>query len=241
MDARKIALAVSLLVPLAACGGKKGGPGPSEDAGGIVDAGSDAAVDAGPADDAGGHEDAGNAVPCSSEDDCTGATAHCDSAKGICVGCAGDDDCRGKTLCDTKTGICRDCVTNDDCGGGAPICDAVSGQCTDVCDTNADCVATGGPHTCDTDRHVCVDCIGPNDPCRFCELVTFSCVGCLVDGDCPPGDPFCGPSYECTGSCATDDDCPSDLFCDLASERCVECAKNAHCPGEVCQRDYTCG
>jgi len=179
--------------------------------------------------------------PCSSEDDCGSATAHCDMDSGRCRGCASDDDCRGELLCDTASGICRDCVDDGDCDGERPICDRVSGQCSAECTTNDDCPSGDGPQMCDTSRGRCVDCIGNGMPCEFCELVTFSCVGCLTDDDCPNDEPFCGPSHECSPECAGDGDCSGDLVCDPMSSRCVECATNADCPGEVCQRDYTCG
>jgi hypothetical protein len=103
-------------------------------------------------------------------------------------------------------------------------------------------VGTGGPDACDVERGVCVDCTGPGQPCPFCELDTYSCVGCLVDADCPSDQPTCGPSYECSAVCESDEDCAADdLFCDPATQLCVECWKNAHCPGETCQRDFTCG
>jgi hypothetical protein len=178
--------------------------------------------------------------PCASEDDCTGDLAHCDLEHGVCTGCTTDEDCRGETLCDTATGICRDCVDDDDCDPEAPTCDAVSGQCTAVCESDQDCSGTGGPDKCDTDRGVCVDCVGNGQDCTFCELETYSCVGCLSDEDCPMNAPFCGPSLECSPACTSDDEC-GDLFCDPTSERCVECWLNQHCPGEICQANYTCG
>jgi Cys-rich repeat protein len=179
--------------------------------------------------------------PCSSEDDCGAATAHCDMDSGRCTGCTTDDDCRGELLCDTATGICRDCVDDGDCDGDRPTCDRVSGQCSAECTSDADCAANDGPHTCDTTRGRCVDCIGNGMPCEFCELETYSCVGCLTDDDCSSDEPYCGPSHECSPECADDGDCSNDLVCDAATSRCVECATNADCPGEVCQRDYTCG
>ena len=181
------------------------------------------------------------ATSCTSEDDCTGAKSHCDTARGTCTGCTNDDDCRGPLKCDTATGICKDCVGAADCRPSAPVCDSVSGQCTANCSADADCAATGGPSKCDRARGVCVDCIGPNQPCRFCELETFSCVGCLTDADCPASAPFCGPALECSPNCTSDDDCPGDLHCDPKTSRCLECATNAHCPGEVCQPNFTCG
>ncbi len=143
--------------------------------------------------------------------------------------------------CEVATGICRDCVTNDHCGGPVPVCDATSGQCTTTCAQTQECFGTGGPNICDTGRGVCVDCSASGNLCQYCETETFSCVGCLLDADCPPSSPFCGPSFECTPSCMGDGDCPSGLFCEPGSSRCVECAKNLHCPGEVCQGDFTCG
>jgi len=185
----------------------------------------------------------GAGVRCSSEDDCAAATPHCDMATGTCTGCRSDDDCRGPLFCNTATGICRDCVSDAHCGGVRPICDAISGQCTASCSSDADCANTRGPTRCDTSpgRRVCVDCTGPNQPCAFCETVTFSCVGCLTDADCPATVPFCGPSKACSPACSSDDDCPGALFCDPKTARCLECVTNAHCPGEVCQTDYTCG
>ncbi len=180
-------------------------------------------------------------TPCTGEDDCFGDTSHCDVASGVCAGCAGDDDCRGSLKCDTAAGVCRDCVTDADCRPAAPVCDAVSGQCTAQCSTDVDCASTGGPSVCDTPRGVCVDCTGPGKPCAFCELDTYSCVGCLVDADCPPTFPLCGPAYECSSECHSDGDCPGELHCEPASLRCVECVTNLHCPGEICQASYTCG
>lgn len=229
----------------------------SEEKGGNADAGAEAAAGGqvgtggsgaggasqtgGAAQTGGASGDGGGATPCTSDDECFGATSHCDTANGVCVGCKSTADCLGSLKCDTATGICRDCVTNSDCPQNAPICDPVSQQCSAECTTNADCSGTGGPSTCDTTRGRCVDCIGNGMPCQFCELGTYSCVGCLVDADCPQSAPKCGPSYECTPACTTDNDCPAGLFCDTATQACVECVTNAHCGGETCQTNYTCG
>lgn len=192
--------------------------------------------------DSSGSTGAPQGPPCAAEDDCFGDTPHCDAALGVCVGCGNDDECRGETLCDVATGQCRDCVTDADCDPEAPICDFdVSGQCTASCTADADCANTGGPDKCDTTRGVCVDCTGNGQDCTFCELVTYSCVGCLVDGDCPPAAPLCSPSLECSPMCTADDNCPSNLVCDPDSLRCVECFANLHCPGEICQPNFTCG
>jgi hypothetical protein len=209
-----------------ACGDSDSGPATSGGgtAGTAQEGGAGAAGAAGAAGSAAGAAGAPDAS-CASEDDCFGATSHCDTAAGVCVGCSSDADCRGALKCDTATGVCRDCVTEAHCGGPRPICDAVSGQCTASCASTVDCLGTGGPMVCDTARGVCVDCIGSIGGCT-CELVTYSCVGCLEDADCPPGEPFCGPSHECSAACSSDAECSGGLFCDLASERCVECAKN---------------
>jgi len=223
--------------------------------GGLRDAGADgAAVGTGGTDGAGGESGAAGGAAgtpgsggtpstgaCTSDDECSGATSHCDTANGTCTGCASDADCLGSLHCDAPSGECRDCVTDDHCGGPVPVCDPVSRQCSKACTSDADCATTGGPMKCDTQRGRCVDCTGNGQPCPFCELDTYSCVGCLVDTDCPAARPFCGPSYECTGECNADSDCTGGLFCHIGLHRCVECATNAHCGGETCQVDFTCG
>lgn len=178
---------------------------------------------------------------CASEDDCFGPTPHCDTAKKTCVGCALDSDCRGGLFCDTKTGTCHDCVTDAHCSAPTPKCDSVSGQCTATCTADGDCASTLGKGKCDPTRHVCVDCIGNGMSCKFCETVTFSCVGCLKDADCPSSAPFCGPSLDCTAHCTSDSNCSGGLHCDPITTFCVECATNKHCPGHVCQPNHTCG
>jgi hypothetical protein len=192
-----------------------------------------------PADSSGG-TDTGEGPPCASPDECGGATPACDAEAGVCTGCTSDTEC-GEIFCDVATGICRDCVTDDHCEPNAPVCDPVSGQCTATCESSLDCVATGGPGVCNMELGVCTDCTGNGEQCSFCELETFSCVGCLEDTDCPPAAPFCGPSLECSPECSGDDDCPGGLFCDPATSRCVECVTNEHCPGEICQENLTCG
>ncbi len=214
-------------------GGSRGGSAGT----GATEAGVDAG---GGTSGAGGATDATADTPCTSDDECFGATSHCDVGAGVCTGCASDEDCRGELRCDTATGICRDCVTDAHCEDPRPICDAVSRQCTARCSTIGDCLGTGGPSVCDVDRGVCVDCV-PSALLCTCETETFSCVGCIEDADCPASAPYCGPSHECSPECDDDQGCPGGLRCDATSRRCVECAKNAHCPGETCQVDHTCG
>jgi Cys-rich repeat protein len=237
-----VSVALSLGLFLVACSDDDEAPGTGGGSGTAGSSGTTAGTN-GASGNAGSSGGTAGSARCGSEDDCSAALPHCDTASGACTGCRSDDDCRGALFCDTGNGICRDCVTNAHCGGTRPICDAISGQCTVQCTSDADCAATRGPSKCDTTagRGVCVDCIGPNQPCEFCETVTFSCVGCLVDGDCPASAPFCGPSKECSPACTSANDCPGQLFCDPKSSRCLECVTNAHCPGEVCQTDYTCG
>jgi hypothetical protein len=180
---------------------------------------------------------------CTSIDQCFGATPRCDPTTHACAGCQSDSDCRGALHCDPASHECRDCVTDQHCTDPAlPYCDPVSRQCSNHCTSDADCpTGAGVPHHCHPTLHVCVDCyLGPHCGAGFCETMTFSCVGCLKDGDCPSTAPMCGPSFTCTPSCTSTAMCPLGSVCDPAKGLCVECATNQDCPGGICQPSHTC-
>lgn len=180
-------------------------------------------------------------TPCTSGLQCTGSTPACDTMKGVCVGCRDDNDC-ASLVCDTKSGECRDCVTNMNCSNPLPVCDMTTRQCTATCMTDQDCPQGGStPHHCHPTLKVCVDCYqGSHCGTGFCETVTYSCVGCLKDANCPMMQ-TCGPSLECTPKCMTDQNCPNGLHCDTKASACVECVTNKDCPGGICQTNKTCG
>ena len=229
------------------CGGSSSQDAPATDSGAAADA--DAATADSPADTPGTESSDATpdtpAAPCTSIDDCAGATPRCDTARKACAGCLTDADCRGGLHCYAATGECRDCVTDAHCKAPTPYCDfASTRQCTTKCTKDSDCPGPTGslPSHCDKAAGVCVDCLlGSHCGGGFCELPTHSCVGCLKDTDCPKSDPRCGPSLECTPTCATETDCTGGLHCDLGAGACVECVVNKHCPGGMCQVDHTCG
>lgn len=219
--------------------GSGSGSSSGSSSGGDSSVGTSSSSSSGPPADSSGTDTGGDAA-CSTPDECGGATPACDAEAGTCTGCTSDDDC-GQIFCDVATGSCRDCVTEEHCEPNAPVCDPVSGQCTALCESNLDCATTGGPSVCNPELGVCTDCIGNGMPCQYCELDTYSCVGCLEDADCPVIAPFCGPSFECSDTCRTDDDCLGGLHCDPVTSLCAECVTNEHCPGEICQENLTCG
>ncbi len=178
---------------------------------------------------------------CTTYDDCGGAAVTCDITARTCSGCKTDADCRGGLKCETATGLCRDCVTDADCADPVPVCSRVSWNCTARCTKDADCPQGGYPNKCHTGMGICLDCTGNGMNCKYCELETYSCVGCLLDSHCPASKPKCGPSYLCTPACATDAQCPPGLFCHPGMQVCLECVTNKHCRGGFCQPDWTCG
>jgi hypothetical protein len=222
---------IGLCIWLAACG-----TAATNDGG--VDASSTDAWDA----SAESAADASSGTPCTSAGDCSGKTPACDTMKGTCTGCRDDNDC-ASLHCDTMTGECRDCVDNQHCMNPLPLCDTTTQQCSKACMTDQDCPQGGStPHRCHPMLKVCVDCYqGQHCGSGFCETVTFSCVGCLKDTDCPMINPVCGPSLDCGPKCTTDQNCPNGLHCDTTKSACAECVTSKHCPGGICQTNQTCG
>ncbi|MEZ4302001.1 MAG: isopeptide-forming domain-containing fimbrial protein, partial [Polyangiaceae bacterium] len=106
---------------------------------------------------------------CTSDDECSGETPHCDLPTHTCVPCASDADCKDPSApaCQPN-GSCGECSATNDvlCVDDTPVCDTMSGTCV-LC-TNMDPSA----------------CIGSQDgPQCVGGSIGVHC-GCFEDKDC---------------------------------------------------------
>ncbi len=135
-------------------------------------------------------------------------------------------------VCLTTTHVCVQCESTADCGGDP----------NKQCSTSNTCVYRVGK--CGEDS----DCATlPTTP--ICDATHETCVGCLVDTDCPTGQ-SCAQETDTCGTpppphCSTNTDCtahPATPFCDTTTDVCVQCMADGECPmsNPVC-RQGTCG
>lgn len=178
-------------------------------------------------------------VQCTSDAQCSGATAFCNTITNTCGPCTADFGGTGAAcpeanpLCaftGPMMGICGRCITNADCEGhsGGPLCDLTSGACGTACNVDADC---GDGQWC-PDSRVCAPQV-PNGmsvptagPAGGMCTETIGMRTCL-SGVCFEDDDLCGlPIGEtCTdlGVCRSAICAPSGL--------CAECDTNDDCTG----------
>ncbi len=109
------------------------------------------------------------------------------------------------------------------------------------CRTDDDCTGDPSGSACGP-ADMCVQCTAANDsacqdPTPVCDDASNTCVGCVLDDDCP--DPFfadCTPTSECD-PCSNDTHCahfPDTRICEEAV--CVECLDEYDCDGNICNR-----
>jgi hypothetical protein len=86
-----------------------------------------------------------------------------------------------------------------------------------------------------------------NDPCPvsdpYCDLGTYTCVGCLQDNQCTGGKRCNLASHQCTDVvCTNDNDCASEPGpkCKIDTGDCVQCLVTADCQGAGWCRSYEC-
>lgn len=101
--------------------------------------------------------------------------------------CNSDRDCfpEFSPLCDTNTGQCVECLGPEHCAEGW-ACD--SGDCVDVCRTDAECEGVDGKILCDPEQGICVECVSSDDcpPSQYCGGGQY-----CRDDHCTPGAEFC--------------------------------------------------
>jgi hypothetical protein len=107
------------------------------------------------------------------------------------------------------------CLSDDDCDGYTATCSgATSGQCSEPCDTSADCPSTG---------YTCV----PLGKCRQPKTCSF-------DFQCPTGEKCsgfggtcsCSNDRSCSKACTKNADCGADL---CVAGKCGGCTNSAQC------------
>ncbi|MEZ4297828.1 MAG: hypothetical protein R3B70_22925, partial [Polyangiaceae bacterium] len=140
---------------------------------------------------------------CTSDDECSGETPHCDLPTHTCVPCASDADCKDPSApaCQPN-GSCGECSATNDvlCVDDTPVCDTMSGTCV-LC-TNMDNSA----------------CIGSQDgPQCVGGSIGVHC-GCFEDKDCGDGKSglVCDPQKEiCIPGCKGEggNGCPDGQEC----------------------------
>lgn len=187
--------------------------------------------------------------PCTQGSECSGGV------------CSGGQCC--PSLCD---GACESCVT----GICAPLadgthadackellCNGVSGDCPEFCDTNEDCL--GEKLECSPSTRRCrpargQPCAAPDD-CASGFCADGVCCNEVCDGPCEAcseatgytGDGVCGVAFPGNPQGST---CPEGYSCDGSGTECVEgqfCAKAGDCAsgvcieGRCCKSLYDCG
>lgn len=124
-------------------------------------------------------------------------------------GCTGNGDCAGDPggeICDPDTGECVDCTPADDPCPEGNYCDPGTNDCTPGCVADDDC---GGDLTCNLDNN--------------------TCVGCLVDAECPLGS-VCDDTGTCVPGCTDMQACQDGLAC--CSGQCFDILTDEdHCGG----------
>jgi hypothetical protein len=125
------------------------------------------------------------------------------------MSCAGSP---GRPICDTATGQCVSCMSMASACSAGTYCNAATGGCDRGCSTDMGCAATG-------DAGVAGD--GGVAATR-CDPITHTCVACVTNDHCPPGNlcrgSTCVPGCSAMRPCATGQSC-----CDNA---CVDTATN---------------
>lgn len=115
--------------------------------------------------------------------------------------CTDDSECTDPEhpVCDGASGECVVCTSGDRgaCGAGE-YC--AGGSCASGCETDSDCVASGGAEMrCRASDHACVGCVS-DDQCALgtvCDAATSTCVaGCTAAHGCASADEDC-----CEGTC----------------------------------------
>ncbi len=185
------------------------------------------------------------ACRCGNNAPCSGQTAFCDDARGVCVNCRSDADCGGARAqcvanvcqaCDPADGA--GCVASSDapvCAGATPTCRACAADIE--CAGNANgtqCLPDGRCRTCDpADAAGCVEA----GPSAICDVANAVCRACANDAECAarPGnldqcvDGFCKACDATNGAgCNAAGATP---VCDAVTSTCRACGSDADCNG----------
>ncbi|MBL8600618.1 MAG: hypothetical protein JNK72_01710 [Myxococcales bacterium] len=126
-------------------------------------------------------------------------------------GCRSDDDCRSNELgllaCDTATNRCVTCTaTNQNACAANQYCDTTANRCVPGCRDDAACASNPAGTRCNVSNHTCVPCV--------------------VDAHCPPGNLCMGNT--CVAGCNEMQACPMGQSC--CAGGCVDAQSNiAHC------------
>jgi hypothetical protein len=122
--------------------------------------------------------------------------------------CQRDSDCSGGLVCSQEmiAGVYHRCVQPGDGGTDARGDSDVAPSC-------------GGS----------ADCPDPAKP--VCDVATRTCVGCLMDNDCPLGMPACNAATHTCGSCQNDLQCSakSATLTHCGGGSCIECGTDTDC------------
>ena len=188
-------------------------------------------------------------VECTASADCSGGVC---SASNTCVTCLDtttggtDAGCNvGAPVCNVSAGG-RSCVPCEDTGSGtdfgcsmsAPTCMGTGAARVCVeCVTDSECPGT---FVCDQTSFTCgPECQSDADcTMEVCDMGT--CVGCVDDLDCGPGN-RCVAST-CEPICTSDAQCSAPTpVCDVPNTTCVECVMTSDCASDqVCTASNTC-
>ncbi len=143
----------------------------------------------------GNYCDAGSCAVCDTDthcgagcDDCQAAGEFCDQTNYTCVECLTNAQCGTGKRC--SSGTCQPCNTNAFCGASCMPCGSnqlCNGSACEVCKSDSACGAS------------CSACGGATPHCKDLGA-SSSCVECLSNTDCDPGD-TCDASGSCRPPC----------------------------------------
>jgi hypothetical protein len=126
-------------------------------------------------------------------------------------------------------------------GSGNPCASCDSGACLSAtecveCTADEHCKDSAKP-ACDTDAHVCVECLPTADTCPSGSYCTsdFTCTsGCKDDDSCASGS--CSAAHDCA-QCVSDSECADGRVCSTGT--CMEtCSSDDDCGSNSCCSDH---
>ncbi len=108
--------------------------------------------------------------------------------------CTQSSECALPSLpvCDVASSKCVECLPTDDSCPFGSYCAGTT--CAPGCGDDTDCAGDAGALTCDTTKHTCAGCSGPNEcpPGSECDIPSGACVpGCSSAATCPSGFDCC--------------------------------------------------
>ncbi len=124
------------------------------------------------------------------------------------AGCAGSP---GRPLCDTASGMCVSCTAMPAACNASQYCNTATGACEAGCASDEGCAGAGDGGVADGGAAA-----------GRCDTVTHTCVQCVTNDHCPPGN-LCRGSM-CAPGCSATSACPAGSSC--CDGACVDTQSN---------------